>query len=244
MKIFGLYFGGEKSFIHITCNIILTVTLLVVISLSIFTPAISLAWQNGNGAYYSGDKNSNKVCLMINVYWGTEYLDSMLQTLKDNNIKTTFFVGGTWVAQNNNYLIRIKEEGHEIANHGYNHKDSVKISSAVCKSEIYDCHNLVKEVASIEMNLFAPPSGSVNERVVNIASSLGYKTIMWTRDTIDWRDKDSDIIYTRATLKTEGGDLILMHPTEATARALPRIIKALFDKNLTITTVTETLSNS
>lgn len=53
---------------------------------------------------------------------------------------------------------------------------------------------------------------------------LEYKVIMWTRDTIDWRDHDADIIYQRAIRDIKAGDLILMHPTDQTVAALPRIL--------------------
>ena len=241
MRIFGFLKMKEKSFVHLTCNIILIVTIIAVMSISLFAPASTIAYQDSFPAIYHGDKSKNNVSLMINVYWGTEYLDEMLSILKDNNVKTTFFVGGCWVAKNNEYLLKIKNDGHEIGNHGYFHKDGAKLSSSENKNEIYTNHELVKEVAGVEMNLFAPPSGSVNDIVTSAASNLGYRTIMWSRDTIDWRDKDSELIYERATSKTIGGDLILMHPTECTVRALDRIIKTLKNKNLNLTTGTETL---
>ena len=91
------------------------------------------------------------------------------------------------------------------------------------------------------MNLLAPPSGAFNDTTLNIAYSLGYKTIMWTRDTIDWRDKDQNIICERATKDAKGGDLVLMHPTQQTLQALPKIISVLQEKNLCVTTVSQTL---
>ena len=60
-----------------------------------------------SGVYYNGDKNSNNVTLMINVYWGTEYLDDMLEILDEKGVKTTFFVGGTWAVLNEDYLIQV-----------------------------------------------------------------------------------------------------------------------------------------
>ena len=93
------------------------------------------------------------------------------------------------------------------------------------------------------MNLFAPPSGSFNKKTVEIATELGYKTIMWTegRDTIDWRDKDSEIIFQRAVKNCKGGDLVLMHPTAATRDALDRIIKDLKSKNFDLCTVSQNI---
>ena len=196
-----------------------------------------------NGAYYSGDEKSGKVCLMINVYWGTEYLEEMLETLKTENVKATFFVGGTWAVKESEMLEKIYQEGHEIANHGYSHKDADKLSQSQCIKEISDTHNIVKKILGVDMNLYAPPSGAYNKKTVEIAQELGYKTIMWTagKDTIDWRDKNSDLIYSRATKNIRSGDFILMHPTQATKNALERIIKKVRECGLDFCKVSENL---
>ena len=94
------------------------------------------------------------------------------------------------------------------------------------------------------MNLFAPPSGAFNKTTLQVANDLGYKTIMWSKDTIDWRDKDADLVYTRATKNVVGGDLILMHPTEHTAKALPNILEYYKNNNLVATTVSNTISST
>ena len=91
------------------------------------------------------------------------------------------------------------------------------------------------------MNLFAPPSGAYNSTTIDVADELGYKTIMWSKDTIDWRDKDTDIIFQRATNNVTGGDLILMHPTEATLEALPKILDYYRSNNLTVCTVSQNI---
>lgn len=241
MKIFGFVKNSEKRFVNITCNIILCATLVVVLSLSIFAPLTLTASVPSESAIYHGDTESNNVCLMINVYWGTEYLDSMLKTLKDSGVKTTFFVGGSWVAKNNEMLRKIYDDGHEIANHGYYHKDHAKLSREQNQNEIYLTQTLVEEIVGVKTNLFAPPSGSFNNKVISVASDLGYKTIMWTHDTIDWRDKNENLIFDRATKKTVGGDLILMHPTGKTALALGDIISTLKNKGLNLTTVSNVI---
>lgn len=194
-----------------------------------------------SGVYYNGDKGGNNISLMINVYWGTEYLQSMLDTLKEKGVKTTFFIGGTWAVQESELLQKIFNDGHEIGNHGYHHKDHDKISEEENINQIKNTHTIVKELLGIDMNLFAPPSGAYNKTTVSAASGLGYKTIMWTRDTIDWRDHDQNLIYNRAIKNASGGDLVLMHPTEATAKALPKIIDSLHEKGLKITTVSENI---
>ena len=193
--------------------------------------------------YYSGNQKSNKITLMVNVYWGTEYIDGFLDIFEKYNIKTTFFVGGMWAEDNPDVLKKIFSCGHEIANHGFSHKDHDKLSYQKNCDEILGCHNVVKNILGIDMNLFAPPSGAYNKTTVEIAKQLGYKTIMWTegRDTIDWRDKDSEIVFQRAVKNAKGGDFVLMHPSQHTKNALEKIITTLQGQGFEICSVTKNL---
>jgi len=212
--------------------------------LSVFCINLTPVAKNSSEIYYFGDKNSNKISLMINVYWGTEYLDDMLEILKKYDVKTTFFVGGTWAVKESDKLQKIVDDGHEIANHGYGHKDHSKLSEDAQRKEILNTHKIVKELVGVDMNLFAPPSGAYNKTTLKVVSELGYKAVMWTqgKDTIDWRDHDSNLIFQRATRNCHGGDLILMHPTEATKNALERILTTIQDLNFQICSVSENLS--
>lgn len=190
---------------------------------------------------YQGDTNNNKVSFMINVYWGTEYLEDMLDVFDLYQIKTTFFVGGSWVAKNVEMAQEIYKRGHEIGNHGYNHKDHDKITEQQNYDEIHKTHLLISANLGIEMNLFAPPSGAYNDTTVNVATGLGYRTIMWTHDTIDWRDKNTDLIIKRATKNLSNGDLILMHPTKHTLEALSAILAYAENNGFQPTTVSEVI---
>lgn len=223
-------------------NVVIILMLFLVASCAVLGVNIVTTSNVINGVYYSGNEESNKISLMINVYWGTEYLDGMLKILDKYDVKTTFFVGGTWAVNESDMLEKIYEKGHEIGNHGYTHKDQDKLNREQNQKEILTTHNIVKDLLNIDMNLFAPPSGAYSKTTVEVASSLGYQTIMWTRDTIDWRDKDADLIYSRAVKDAKGGDLVLMHPTEKTLEALENIIITLQEKGLKVTTVSDTLS--
>lgn len=222
-------------------NLAIALVIAIVGGFAIFAGLKVVPTSAVSGVYYNGDTSSNKVTLMINVYWGTEYLDDMLATLAEKDVKTTFFIGGTWAVLNEDYLNKIYQAGHEIANHGYHHKDHDKLDEQGNLNEISTTHKIVKELLDVDMTLFAPPSGAYDKLTVSCAESLGYHTIMWTRDTIDWRDHDAEVIYQRAIKKAKGGDLILMHPTEATAQALPRIIDYFQSNNFTLTTVSDNI---
>jgi len=198
------------------------------------------SYQNDD-IIYNGNKNSNKVSLMINVYWGTEYIIDILDVLDSYNVKCTFFVGGQWVEQEPNLLKEIFNRGHEIGNHGFFHKDQEYLNYEQNYDEININHQLVKSILNIDMNLFAPPSGSFNKSTIQASKDLGYNTIMWSKDTIDWRDKDANLIFSRATSGVKGGELILAHPTKETLKALPLILEYYKLNNLSATTVTDNL---
>ena len=231
----------KQIFSHIGVNLTI-VLMLSLLGFLAFDGNLKSAFVPGyDSVYYHGDTSSNKVSLMINVYWGNEYLDSMLATLDEYNVKTTFFVGGMWVSKFPEEFKKIVDKSHEIGNHGYFHKDHSKMSFSQNQQEIINTHNIVREYTGKNMTLFAPPSGAYNEQTISATKALGYQTIMWTRDTIDWRDKDTSLIYTRATKGMAGGDLILMHPTLNTMEALPRILDFCVENNFSVVPVSENI---
>lgn len=232
-------FSGIKFLRLVLGNIVIGVT---VAALCIVALSGGDAKRVETEPIYSGESKAS-VSLMVNVYWGTEYIEPMLNTFDRYNVKTTFFVGGSWAASNPSVLKQIYDAGHEIGNHGYYHKDHKKIDAEYNRREITAAHDAVKEILGIDMTLFAPPSGAFGNDTLTVAESLNYRTIMWTRDTVDWRDHDADVIYRRAVKNISGGDLILMHPTEATVKALERIIIQVFSNGLKIEPVSKVLTS-
>lgn len=243
MKVFSFRVKKQGFFKRAGVNLVIFSMLLTVFAFSYAGGTMQVFnTQNGAEAIYYGNRSSNNISLMFNVYWGDEFLDGILKTLDEHDAKVTFFVGGVWASKNEEMLKRFVQEGHELANHGYNHKDQNRISQQENYNEINQTHQIVKSFTGLEMRLFAPPSGAFNDTTLNVAESLGYKTIMWTRDTIDWRDKDKQLIYNRAVKDAKGGDLVLMHPTQKTLEALPEILQTLKNQGLNVTTVSETLA--
>ena len=140
---------------------------------------------------YKGSREERKICLMINVYWGTEYVLPMAELFKKYNFNTTFFIGGSWAAANPDVVRKLSDMGFELGNHGYNHKNHKKLSKEENKKEIIVTERLLKEITGREPSrLFAPPSGEMGDNMNKVCDEYGYKVIMWTRDTVDWRDKN------------------------------------------------------
>lgn len=216
---------------------------LAVISIVTFSGGYGFTafWQKNNKAIYLGDTSKKEVSLMINVYWGTEYIVPMLDVLDEYDAKSTFFVGGAWARANPDLVTKIYDRGHELGNHGNNHKEHDKLTEQENYDEITLCDFVVKMQTEYKMDLFAPPSGAFSPTTLKVAESLGYRTIMWSKDTIDWRDKDTNKIYNRATANIKNGDLVLMHPTENTFEALPKILDFYKQKGFKAVTVTQNI---
>ena len=228
----------KKSQVFVNIVIVLMLSTLTILAIN-NTQAVHT--QADSRVIYSGDENKNNVCFMINVYQGEEYVKNIMDILDIYQIKTTFFIGGSWAVKNIDLVKEIYTRGHEIGNHGFYHKDQNKLDFDGNVQEIKMCHEVVSKNLGIEMTLFAPPSGAYNLTTVDAATSLNYKTIMWTHDTIDWRDQNADLIYNRATKNLSNGDLILMHPTKKTVEAMTNIISTAINNGFNPTTVTNCL---
>lgn len=224
----------------IATNVLILGMLTAIGTLTLTTSRSALVSGTDN-LYYNGSANQPCVSLMVNVYWGNEYLVDMLKTFEEKQVSTTFFIGGSWALNYPELLLQIHEKGHELGNHGFFHKDQNKLNYAQNQAEIYNAHKLVAEYTGVNMKLFAPPSGAFSSVTLQAATALGYDTIMWSRDTIDWRDHDAELIFRRATNKIKNGDLILMHPTLNTALALPRIIDELHAQGFNIVPVSSNI---
>lgn len=232
----------KQFFLSSSVNIIIALCIFSVFGFCFFVDDSVIASSSGYKAVYRGNENNNNVSLCINVYWGTEYLDDMLLALKNEDAKVTFFVGGCWASKNVDMLKKMQNDGHEIANHGYYHKDHKAIDYDRNVQEIEYNHKVVKENLGIDMNLFMPPSGSYGIQTLEAAENLGYTTIMWSKDTIDWRDKDQNLIFKRATKNLQNGELILMHPTECTKNVLPSILKTIKSSGFNIVHVSQNIA--
>ncbi|MBE5749805.1 MAG: hypothetical protein E7346_02930 [Clostridiales bacterium] len=229
--------------ITILTNVALLLIFTAVFAVS-FLPQTIVPIYGGDqvSAIYNGNREKPNVSLMFNVYENTEIVNAIVDTLDEYNVKATFFVGGCWADDNEQTLLKIRDSGHEIANHGYFHKDHKNLDYDGNKQEISSTGTVVKSLCGVTPTLFAPPSGSFSSLTLEAAYDLNYKVVMWSKDTIDWRDSQTDIIYNRATKNLENGDLVLMHPKAHTLDALPSIITYYKSVNFSIVTVSENIA--
>ena len=230
----------KSKIVSIVTNLIIAAVIVTVSVIGFFGGnAVAVSHKSSN-LYYKAERGSG-VSLMFNVYEHTENVDKILDILEEYGAKATFFIGGSWADDNVDCVRRIFSGGHELGSHGYFHKDHSAMNDRENLEEIRPSVKILNMICNTNITLFAPPSGAFNESTLNVCASLGLSVIMWSRDTIDWRDKDVGLIVSRATDKLETGEFILMHPTDCTVKALSKILSYIRDGGLKTVTVSQNL---
>ena len=205
-------------------------------------PVIPSITQANFSPYYRGPADKPWVSLMVNVDWGNEYIPSMLETFKRYGVTTTWFLTGTWAEKFPDLAEQISQAGHEIGNHGGCHGMPSQMSQEQVRDLILTGEEKIMDITGQKPMLFAPPAGDFNKQTVAVAAELGYKTILWTLDTIDWQRPAPTVIIDRVVGRIQNGAFVLMHPTEPTAQALPLIIEQLQQKGYSVVPVLQILN--
>lgn len=231
----------KSKIISVLTNCILSAVVLVSAFVGFYGKDTVDVVGEGAEVYRSGQGRDNGVSLMFNVYEHTENVLKIADILEENGATATFFIGGSWADDNVECVRDLYGRGFELASHGYFHKDHSKMTYAENLEEIAPSVKLVNMICLTEISLFAPPSGAYNDETLKACTALGLKVILWSRDTIDWRDQNVGLIYSRATKNLKSGEFILMHPTDCTVKALPEILSYIRDCGMQTATVSYNL---
>jgi peptidoglycan/xylan/chitin deacetylase (PgdA/CDA1 family) len=157
-------------------------------------------------------------------------------------VRATFFIDGLWASKHPDELKAIYRGGHEIGNHAFSHPNMSRLSSTEMEEEIAKTDKVIRDTLDIKPNLFAPPSGDFNDLTVRTAAKLGYRTILWTIDTVDWRHPAPALVVEKIGNGIGNGFLVLMHPTDSSVGALPGMISRIREKQIELGTVSEVLN--
>lgn len=174
-----------------------------------------------------------KTVITCNVDWGEEVLPEILEICREKGVHITFFVTGKWAEKNPELLQRMYGEGHEIQSHGYSHSLCSNCTEEKVREEIQKTEDIIEGLLGVKTGVFAPPSGDYDAKTVELCREMGYLLSLWSADTIDWREGSTAAVITERILGKElDGGIILMHPKEETAKALPGLIDAIRERGL------------
>ena len=168
----------------------------------------------------------------------------LLDMLAARGIKATFFTVGTNVARNPNIVRRIVAEGHEIANHTWNHPYLSRLSDASVRSELQRSHEALTSITGIAPRMYRPPYGAITARQKQwIYSEYGYPTILWSVDPQDWKTKSAAMTRTRILNETRPGAIVLVHDIQASSiEAMPGTLDGLLAKGFRFVTVSQLIA--
>lgn len=168
------------------------------------------------------------------------YSDQILDTLAAHKAKATFFMNGYKVRKYAEQVRRMADEGHQIANHTYNHPYLTKCSDAKLRQEMDATAEAFTEVTGLTGTgntgfYMRPPYGAFNQRVTSL---VGVPVIWCTVDSGDWKYRSADrlVSYTGSVVKD--GDIVVMHEIhKSTAQGLNRLLDTLQAKDFEMVTL-------
>ena len=175
------------------------------------------------------------------------YTPKVLDILKSNNIKASFFIIGKKIKKFPEVAKRIYSEGHAIGNHTYNHLNCLYINIDQLKYEVSRTETLIDSLFGKSNKYVRMPFGFISNEQYLTLTELGYKIIGWDVDSYDWDIDHNTIegIVNRVVSQSKPGKIVLLHcadyldlsSREKTIEALPEIIKELQKKNYKFVTL-------
>ena len=217
--------------------------LIVALSISVyFTGAYAVFFGNTPRLVpiYSVDREDKVVSISFDCAWGVDYTDEILNALRVSNVHATWFMVEFWAEKYPEYVKKIDEAGHEIGTHSSTHSYMSKQNSEEIKLELSTSSEAIHSITGKKVELFRPPYGDYDNELIKTASELGYYTIQWDTDSLDWKDLSATDIAMRVINGVQSGSIILMHNNGLhTAEAVPIILETLKNKGYSFVPVGE-----
>nr|WP_174782941.1 polysaccharide deacetylase family protein [Dolichospermum sp. UHCC 0260] len=168
----------------------------------------------------------------------------VLDILKKNNIKGTFFVVGQNVKNYPDLTKRVVAEGHIIANHTWHHWYH-HMNAQAAAYEVANTTDIIYKTTGIKTSLFRPPGGNMRNGVAAYAKSNKYAVIMWSSDSMDYSRPGVPRLINNIFREAKPGGIVLMHDgggdRSHTVKALPEIISKFRKQGYEFVTVPELL---
>ena len=177
---------------------------------------------------YCVDTDEKKLAISFDAAWGNEDTEKLISIMDEYGIKATFFVVGDWVRKYPESVKQLHDAGHEIMSHSDKHKHMSQLSVEDIKSDIIACQEEIEKVTGVKPFLFRPPYGEYDNKVITTLRDLGYHSIQWDVDSLDWKEIPASEITERVVSKVKNGSIVLFHNAALhTPEALPTIIETL-----------------
>ncbi|WP_190277359.1 polysaccharide deacetylase family protein [Taibaiella lutea] len=234
----GVYFNGYSPWWILWC-ILAYITLLVLASIKIqwnfyfkslnLLPILKITFEKGQLQLV---QNQKQIALTFDD-GPAEQTEAVLDILKKENIKATFFLIGKNIQGRETLVQRMFDEGHSIGNHSFNHGFNFDWQSASrMTDELVQTNEAIENITKQEVKLFRPPYGVTNPNLAKAVTNTGLKSIGWSLRSMDTIAKSESELLEKILKQVKARDIILLHDRCAvTAAILPDLIKELKKRN-------------
>ncbi len=189
---------------------------------------------------------SKKVAaLTFDISWGTVMPTKVFDLLKKDHVAATFFVSGPWAKQNAGLVKAMAQAGYEVESHGWAHVNYTGLSSSGVQENIMKANQVIQEITGVRPTFVRPPNGDFSPRTIAAAKAIGYTTVTWGTDSIDWMNPGVSTIIRRVVTRIHPGDIVLMHASDTckqTDLALPTIIQDLRQQGYQLVTLKQLMT--
>lgn len=166
------------------------------------------------------------------------YTEKLLDILDKYDAKATFFLIGSKVSGQASVVRSIQARGHQLGNHSWSHPELPKLSVDQIAGEIDRTNEAIRQATGVKPSILRPPYGAVNGVVLEQLRLRNMSSILWSVDTRDWADRNSQIVCSRAVAGARPGAVILMHDIHPTSvNAVPCILNSLKQQGYSFVTV-------
>lgn len=168
-----------------------------------------------------------------------ELTPKLLDILRQKGVRATFFVLGSNVAKYPDIARRIVAEGHEIANHSYNHPALTKLGASRMNDEVGGTCEIIEKVTGRRPASMRPPYGALNSTVEHaLLQNYGLNIVLWSVDPYDWKRPGATEVTRRLVEGARPGAILLAHDIHpGTIEAIPEVITQLKNRGYTFATV-------
>jgi len=178
-----------------------------------------------------GNKDSKKIYITFDLGYEAGYTESILNTLKGNNVPAAFFITAHYVNTASDLVQRMINDGHIIGNHTVNHKSIPSLKEESLKHELMNLHTAIYDKFNYEMKYMRPPKGEYSERALSYTIKLGYIPVMWSFAYADWdeaKQPSQEEGIKKIIDNVHNGEIMLLHATSKTnMEILDTVIKQI-----------------
>lgn len=178
------------------------------------------------------------------------YTPQILDLLNQYGAKGTFFVIGKRVQMYPAIAIREVNEGHEIANHTFDHHYLKNYPPERLVEEIRQTQEVIFDITEQMPHVFRPPGGFYNDALLHSIKEDKLTVVMWSwyQDTQDWKKPGVDKIVRQVLGNVHNGDIVLFHDLQGdctqTVEALKRILPELTQRGYRFVTVSDLINQT